>query len=83
MKEISRRKAMWTMIACSVLGNLIIVFAGLYVAQRDVQKTTAVCQSTAAKIKKAVNEAAEMHEKILKQACWDQSSNLNSSPSKE
>lgn len=81
MKEISRRKAMWTMIVCSILGNLIIVFAGLYVAQKDVQKTTAVYQNTAVKIKKAVNEAAEIHEKILKQAC--QSSNLNSSPSKE
>lgn len=74
-KELTRRRSMWTIIAWSLICDIAIACMLFYLYWKNADKTTAVERATAvaeqamsAEISKVVNESANIHDKIMKQA---------------
>ena len=55
-RELSRRRSMWTMIACSVLCDIGIICALFWLHWQNVAKAEDVERNTAVQIANAINE---------------------------
>ena len=61
-RELSRRRSMWTTIACSVLCDIGIIGALFWLHCQNVAKAEDVERNTAVQIANAMNEQARVHD---------------------
>ena len=68
-RELTRRRSMWTMIACSVACSVLCDIGMLfYMHRQNAEKADAVGRIASAEIAKAINAQALVHDQMMKQA---------------